>query len=49
MAGVFDELDRLAAQVSTGLDHTATAFRELQDALPDQVGSTRVSVSVSVG
>ncbi|SDD81704.1 hypothetical protein [Rhodospira trueperi] len=49
MAGVFDELDRLAAQVNAGLDDTATAFRELQDALPDQVGSTRVSVSVSVG
>jgi hypothetical protein len=49
MSGVFDELDRLAAQVSTGLDDTAAAFRDLQDALPDRVGSTSVSVSVSVG
>ncbi|WP_299440845.1 hypothetical protein [uncultured Rhodospira sp.] len=48
MASVFDQLDRLAIQVSEGLDETAESFRDLQDALPDQVGSTSVSASVSV-
>lgn len=46
---VLDVLDNLSQKVSSGLDETGTAFIRLQDALPDQVGGTSVSGSVSVG
>lgn len=46
---VLDVLDNLSQKVASGLDDTGTAFVRLQDALPDQVGSTSVSGSVSVG
>jgi hypothetical protein len=51
LAPLFDQLDAIAAQVSQGLGDTVAAFQRLQDALPDQVGSTSVSAgaSVSVG
>jgi hypothetical protein len=51
LAPLFDQLDAIAAQVAQGLGDTAEAFQRLQDALPDQVGSTSVSAgaSVSVG
>ena len=46
---VLDVLDNLSEKVATGLDETSTAFVRLQDALPDQVGSSSVSGSASVG
>ena len=46
---ILDVLDNLSEKVSTGLDDTTEAFTKLQDSLPDQVGSTSVSGSVSVG
>jgi hypothetical protein len=45
---VLDQLDRIAAEVDAGLTETVTSFRALQEALPDHVGSTSVSVAVSV-
>ncbi len=46
---ILDRLDAIAAQIEDGLDETFDAFKRLQRALPDQVGSTSVSASVSVG
>ena len=48
---VLDRLDAIAAQIDDGLDETFAAFKRLQQALPDRVGSTAVgaSASVSVG
>jgi hypothetical protein len=46
---VLDAIDAIAAQVDQGLDDTVSAFERLQDALPDSVGSTSLSASVSVG
>ncbi|MCP4285355.1 MAG: hypothetical protein GY792_13020 [Gammaproteobacteria bacterium] len=46
---VLDVLDNLSQKVASGLDDTGTAFVRLQDALPDQVGSTSVTGSVSAG
>jgi hypothetical protein len=45
---VLDQLDRVAEEVDQGLTRTVDAFRGLQDALPDQVGSTSLSASASV-
>jgi hypothetical protein len=41
-------LDTLSEKVSQGLDDTAESFERLQNALPDQVGSTSLSASASV-
>lgn len=46
---VLDVLDNLSEKVTSGMTDTSTAFIRLQDALPDQVGGTSVSGSVSVG
>lgn len=46
---VFDALDGLAGEVSTGLDQTVTAFKRLQQALPSGGGGSSVSISGSVG
>jgi hypothetical protein len=46
---LYDRLDAIALQVTEGLDTTVAAFERLQDALPDTIGSTSVSGSVSVG
>ncbi|MCX6627069.1 MAG: hypothetical protein NTW28_05510 [Candidatus Solibacter sp.] len=46
---VLDQLDRIAGEVDAGLTDTVTSFRALQDALPDQVGSTSLAVSASAG
>ncbi|HET7504966.1 MAG TPA: hypothetical protein VFK02_28275, partial [Kofleriaceae bacterium] len=47
---VFDALDELAGEVSTGLDDTVTAFKRLQQALPSgEGGGASVSISGSVG
>ncbi|SEA37147.1 hypothetical protein SAMN05660964_01428 [Thiothrix caldifontis] len=48
LAPLLDTLDALAAGVNQGLEDTTGAFQRLQDALPDRVGSTTISVSVSV-
>ncbi len=45
---VLDALDSLSEKVSQGLDDTVDSFERLQDALPDQVGSTSLSASASV-
>lgn len=45
---LLDQLDAIAGQVDTGLEETVTAFRRLQDALPDKIGSTSLSASASV-
>jgi len=45
---VLDQLDTIAQQVDQGLDITVVAFHGLQDALPDQIGSTSLSASASV-
>ncbi|MFT5899116.1 MAG: hypothetical protein ACI97K_001766 [Glaciecola sp.] len=45
---ILDVLDSLSQKVSQGLDDTTDSFERLQDALPDQVGNTSISVSVSV-
>ncbi len=45
---VLDVLDTVAAKVDQGLDDTADSFIRLQEVLPDKVGSTSVSASVSV-
>jgi len=37
---VLDQLERIAGEVDAGLTSTVTAFRGLQEALPDQIGST---------
>lgn len=46
---LYDRLDAIAGQVSSGLDGTVDAFQGLQDALPDKVGSITVTASASVG
>jgi hypothetical protein len=47
---VFDALDGLAGEVSTGLDETVEAFKRLQQALPGGSGASgSISVSGSVG
>ena len=46
---ILDQLDAIAAQVDAGLEDTFGAFKRLQNALPDRVGGTTVSASVSVG
>jgi hypothetical protein len=46
---LYDRLDAIALQVTEGLDTTVAAFERLQDAVPDTIGSTSVSGSVSVG
>lgn len=48
LAPVLDTLDLLASQVDTGVDNTVTRFKQLQSALPDQVGSTSTTVSAGV-
>ena len=48
LAPVLDRLDAIAGQIEGGLDETFDAFKRLQRALPDQVGSTAVGASVSV-
>jgi phage-related protein len=45
---VYDQLDRIASEVDEGLAETVTSFHALQDALPDHVGSTSLTASVSV-
>lgn len=45
---ILDVLDSLSQKVSQGLEDTTEAFERLQDALPDQVGSTSISASASV-
>ena len=45
---LYDRLDAIAGQVSTGLEGTVTSFEGLQEALPSQIGSTSISVSASV-
>jgi hypothetical protein len=47
IAPIFDQLDAIAGQIDTGLEDTVGAFQRLQDALPDKIGSTSISVSVS--
>jgi hypothetical protein len=42
-------LDDLSSKVEKGLDDTTSSFIRLQDALPDQVGSTSISASASAG
>ncbi|HEY0994213.1 MAG TPA: hypothetical protein VGD80_44465 [Kofleriaceae bacterium] len=47
---VFDALDGLAGEVSTGLDETVEAFKRLQQALPSGSGTSgSLTVSGSVG
>jgi hypothetical protein len=41
------QLDAIASQLDAGLEGTCASFKRLQDALPDQIGSTSLSVSVS--
>jgi len=45
---VLDRLDAIAAQVQAGLEETFGAFGRLQDALPDRVGGTTVTVEAAV-
>ena len=45
---ILDVLDSLSQKVNTGLVDTTEAFTRLQDALPDQIGSTSTSQPVSV-
>ena len=45
---ILDVLDSLSQKVNTGLADTTEAFTRLQDALPDQIGSTSTSQPVSV-
>ncbi|HYJ84703.1 MAG TPA: hypothetical protein VEW46_01445 [Pyrinomonadaceae bacterium] len=45
---LFDQLDNIAKQVDEGLTGTVDSFGRLQDALPDTIGSTSLSASVSV-
>lgn len=45
---ILDRLDAIAAQVEQGLESTFTSFKRLQAALPDRVGGTTMSVSVSI-
>lgn len=47
VAPLLDQLDGIAAQVDSGLEDTVGAFRRLQDALPDRIGSTSLTVSAS--
>ena len=49
MAPILDQIDAIAEQVDEGLSGTVDAFQRLQDALPDRVGSTELSASVTVG
>jgi hypothetical protein len=44
---VLDQLERIAGEVDAGLTNTVTAFRGLQEALPDRIGSTSLSASAS--
>ena len=44
---IFVQLDAIASQIDAGLEGTCASFKRLQDALPDQIGSTSLSVSVS--
>lgn len=46
---ILDVLDNLSEKVSKGLGETTEAFGNLQNALPDQVGSTTFSVNLSAG
>lgn len=46
---ILDVLDTLAAKVANGLDETTGSFQRLQEALPDQVGSSSTQGSVSLG
>lgn len=48
LAPILDQLDAIGLQVDEGLDATVVAFQSLQDALPDRIGSTSLSGSVSV-
>jgi hypothetical protein len=45
---IFVQLDAIAFQIDAGLEGTCASFKRLQDALPDQIGSTSLSASVSV-
>ena len=44
---IFVQLDAISFQIDAGLEGTCASFKRLQDALPDQIGSTSLSVSVS--
>ena len=44
---IFVQLDAIAFQIDAGLENTCASFKRLQDALPDRIGSTSLSVSVS--
>ena len=48
LAPLLTTLDDLSSKVEKGLDDTTGSFTRLQDALPDQVGSTSISASASV-
>jgi hypothetical protein len=48
MEPVLDQIDAIVLQVDEGLTGTVDSFQRLQDALPDRVGSTELSVSATV-
>jgi len=48
LAPVLDQVDAIAQQVDEGLTGTVDSFQRLQEALPDRVGSTELSVSATV-
>jgi hypothetical protein len=48
LAPLLEQLDAIASQIDTGLEETVASFQRLQDALPDKIGSTSISASVTV-
>lgn len=44
---ILEVLDNLSQKVSDGLADTTASFKQLQEALPNQVGSTSITVSIS--
>jgi hypothetical protein len=46
---ILDVLDNLSQKVSEGLSETTSSFKQLQEALPNQVGSTSITFSFDGG